>query len=403
MAKTKNRKDGKEVKVDGSTTKRICWLFAQMNGCARKSLEYAIQLGGILEDEKKQLKHGQWEKWGKDNLPFTSRMARKYIKLWNNRKKFISELSSADPDMTLTKALRMLTEPDNAKRDIDRGKTKEWRRKYANMKHEYDNPDGFMDKIIAGDNNIVLPRMIDEGLEGKLTMVVTSPPYDNNREYGPDVDDDLPYDEYLDGLLKRFVYYAKLLRPGGRVVYNIASVVQNKFREEAGQPYSHIVADDLYRRVEELGLGFRRYEKLIWFKRNSYCCDNNKTGTHADPTFPVMRTRHEYILVWAYKQFNLPNINNVKPDITKEEFNEWTTSVWEIPPYIGQGNPNSSAMPEELAMRILKIWSRPLDWVIDPYSGSGTVPKVCKDLGRPFTGIDLQKGQCKYAKARISA
>jgi len=40
---------------------------------------------------------------------------------------------------------------------------------------------------------------------------------------------------------------------------------------------------------------------------------------------------------------------------------------------------------------------------LDPYCGSGTTPKVCKDLGRHFTGIDIQKGQCKFAKARISA
>jgi DNA modification methylase len=187
------------------------------------------------------------------------------------------------------------------------------------------------------------------------------------------------------------------------LIYNVASVVQNKHRDEDGQPYYHLVADDLCRRVEELELGFRFYDRIIWYKPNSNCCDNNKWGTFADPKMPILRTRFEYVLVWSYKQFDLPDINNVGSDITPEEYKEWSTNVWQITPYIGTGNPNPSAFPEKLVERIIKLYSIPGDWFVDPHCGSGTVPKVCKDLGRHFTGIDLQKGQCKYAKARISA
>jgi len=399
--KSKNTGEKNQAVTDSKVTSRICHLYGLMHASAKKTLAYAIELGGTLEGEKKRLGHGLWEKWVKDNLPFTSRMASKYIKIWKNGDKFKTELGSADSEMTLTKALRMLTAPDNAKRDINRGEDKKRREDYANGEHDFDNASGFMDEILAGDNAVMLPQMVLKAGR-KVTLIVTSPPYNNNRPYGALVDDNQPYEDYLDGLLKLFIYYAKLLRVGGRVIYNVPSFVTNKRRDEAGQPYNHFVVDDLSRRVEELGLGFRCFDRIIWYKPSSNCCGNNKSGT-ADPTMPVMQSRCEYVIVWAYKQFDLPNINNVDPDITEDEYKDWSTNVWQIAPYVGKKNPNPSAFPERLVERILKIYSRPGDWILDPYCGSGTTPKVCKDLGRHFTGIDIQKGQCKFAKARISA
>ena len=39
--------------------------------------------------------------------------------------------------------------------------------------------------------------------------------------------------------------------------------------------------------------------------------------------------------------------------------------------------------------------------IIDPFMGSGTTGKACKDLGRDFIGIELDEKYYKIAEERI--
>jgi DNA modification methylase len=370
-------------------------------GCTRDVITLSIEVGGMLTKIKDKIGWGQWEDWVKKHLSFTSRTARNYMKLWNGRDKVKSEMTSEN-GLTLTQALRLLTEPDNGLRDIRRGETQKWRQDYADAEHPFENPDEFMDTIHHGSNTEVLPKMINAGLNEKITLVITSPPYNNDRYYGPEFDDYKEYNEYLNTLIEPFAHYARILRPGGRVIYNVPCVVGNKEKNKPDQPYYHLIVDDLCRRVEELHLGFRFFDRIIWCKPNRNPCDNNKFGTFADPHLPVIRPQFEYVCIWAYQQFELPNMNNTTPDITHEEYLSWSTNVWDIAPSIPK-NPNPAAFPEKLVERIIKLYSRPGDWIVDPYSGSGTTCLVCKKYNRHYTGIDIQAGQCKWAKDRIGA
>ena len=50
------------------------------------------------------------------------------------------------------------------------------------------------------------------------------------------------------------------------------------------------------------------------------------------------------------------------------------------------GHPATFA--EAFAVDAVKVWSNPGDLVCDPFSGSGTVAKVCRDLDRSFVGAE---------------
>lgn len=52
-------------------------------------------------------------------------------------------------------------------------------------------------------------------------------------------------------------------------------------------------------------------------------------------------------------------------------------------------------MPESVLARIIRVSSNEGDWVLDPFSGSGTTAAVSHKLNRKYTGIELSK---KYAK-----
>lgn len=58
-------------------------------------------------------------------------------------------------------------------------------------------------------------------------------------------------------------------------------------------------------------------------------------------------------------------------------------------------------MPEKLAFRAIKFSTNIDNIVLDPFVGSGTVPKVCRENNRNFIGIELSPEYCKMAINRI--
>lgn len=52
--------------------------------------------------------------------------------------------------------------------------------------------------------------------------------------------------------------------------------------------------------------------------------------------------------------------------------------------------------PEELAQRVIKLFSFKGDIVLDPFNGVRTTTVVAKRLGRKYVGIDID--YCRNAK-----
>jgi len=58
-------------------------------------------------------------------------------------------------------------------------------------------------------------------------------------------------------------------------------------------------------------------------------------------------------------------------------------------------------MPESLLARIIRASSDEGNWVMDPFSGSGTTAVVAAKLNRIFTGIEISPQYCKESRERI--
>jgi len=63
---------------------------------------------------------------------------------------------------------------------------------------------------------------------------------------------------------------------------------------------------------------------------------------------------------------------------------------------------NHPAMfPEELVVRLLKLFSYQDDIVLDPFNGAGTTTLVAHKLRRRYIGIDISEEYCKTAEERL--
>ena len=65
---------------------------------------------------------------------------------------------------------------------------------------------------------------------------------------------------------------------------------------------------------------------------------------------------------------------------------------------------NHPAMfPEELATKVIKLFSYQEDIVLDPFNGVGTTTLVAKLNKRHYLGIDISSEYCSKAKERLSS
>ena len=58
--------------------------------------------------------------------------------------------------------------------------------------------------------------------------------------------------------------------------------------------------------------------------------------------------------------------------------------------------------PEGVLRRIVAASSRPGDWCLDPFAGSGTLGAVCAQLGRHFVLIDSSADAVEVARERLA-
>lgn len=63
---------------------------------------------------------------------------------------------------------------------------------------------------------------------------------------------------------------------------------------------------------------------------------------------------------------------------------------------------NTIQKPEELIERLVKASSKEGDLVLDPFSGVGTCPYVCKELGRRFIGIEKNEEFVRLSNKRLT-
>jgi len=278
--------------------------------------------------------------------------------------------------------------------DIQR---KALRLKQAKQTGHYENPPTgqYINQIICGDTLKTL-RAMNKAISRQVTCVICSPPYNNATDYGPGASaDNMPYGRYIDWIGKVIEASSMLLRPGGRIVFNVAAIT-NTAKDAVDRITT--VYPDLINKVRALDCGLKFYSEICWHKHNGPV--KTVTGSYCSCQRPIVRRDHEYLIVWSYKQFDLPSENGQQSDITAAEFDECTRSVWPLSSVTRLNTGHPATFPERLIVRLIKFFSYPGDIILDPFNGSGTTTAVAASLNRLYIGIDQNANYCKFARRR---
>jgi site-specific DNA-methyltransferase (adenine-specific) len=226
---------------------------------------------------------------------------------------------------------------------------------------------------------------MDELPDDSVHLMVTSPPYNAQKEY----DEDLKLDEYLALLGRVWAETYRALVPGGRACVNVANLGR--------KPYIPLHAHIIQQMQET---GFHMRGEIIWNKASS-ASPSTAWGSWQSASNPVLRDVHEYILVFSKGTFRR-EAHGRQSTITREEFLEWTRSVWNIPAVSAKKVGHPAPFPEELPHRLIQLFSFRGDVVLDPFVGSGTTCVAALADGRSYVGYDTSEDYVALASRRIA-
>lgn len=245
---------------------------------------------------------------------------------------------------------------------------------------ENDLPEACRNRLIVGssENMAELP-------EGSIHLMITSPPYNASKEY----DQDLDLNEYLALLRRVWQETYRVLSPGGRACVNIANLGR--------KPYIPIHG---YLIAQMLDLGFLMRGEIIWDKAASASA-STAWGSWLSAANPVLRDVHEYILVFSKGSFSR-KANHKRSTITRDQFLQWTKSVWQFPAASARKVGHPAPFPEELPYRLIQLYSFEEDVVLDPFVGSGTTCLAAANSNRYYIGYDTNPEYISLAEQRLS-
>lgn len=244
-------------------------------------------------------------------------------------------------------------------------------------------PEALTNQIICGDSLDVLRGFPDNSVD----LIFTSPPYNFGLEYDQQ-DDAHQWQTYFDRLFAIFDECIRVLKYGGRIVVNVQPLFSDYI------PSHHLISNFFLQR------------KMIWkgeilWEKNNYNCKYTAWGSWKSPSNPYLKYTWEFLEVFAkgtLKKSGEPQ----NADMTADEFKKWVVAKWSIAPERDMKKYGHPAMfPEELAVRVIKLFSFVGDVVLDPFNGAGTTTAVAQKLGRKFVGIDISEEYCEAARKRL--
>lgn len=217
-------------------------------------------------------------------------------------------------------------------------------------------------------------------------LMVTSPPYNATKEY----DQNLSLNEYLELLRKVFAETYRVLVEGGRACVNIANLGRKPYI-----PLSDYVSQMM------IELGFLMRGEIIWYK-GAGAGVSMAWGSWQSAANPVLRDTHEYILVFSKGSFGRKKPPEKENTISREQFMEWTKSVWTLNPESAKRVGHPAPFPVELPYRLIQLFTFSGDIVLDPFMGSGSTAIAALKAGRKFVGYEVDAGYVQLSRERIA-
>ena len=319
----------------------------------------------------------------------------------------------------------------------------------------------FLNKIICGDN----AELIKQIPGNTIDLVITSPPYFKQRDYGSELGTEDALEKYILALLKIFRECVRVIKPTGSIIFNLG----DKYEESSLLlvPYRFAIAA-----TDKLDV--QLVNEITWVKSNPTPRQfKRRLVSSTEPFFHFVKSEnYNYFIDEFFKREETSKMNgNANTNIGKSYFeliekSELTSEQKELArlrlseiieevrggkiqgfrmkirgihsePFGGQdggrkiqldkngftlirlhGNhlkkdviassveslkdcPHPAIYPSSIVEEFLNLLTKENDVVLDPFIGSGSTAIAAIKKNRNFIGFDINAKYCEYAQKRI--
>lgn len=216
---------------------------------------------------------------------------------------------------------------------------------------------------------------------GSAHLVVTSPPYPMIAKW-ENIFGNMSFDAQHDMLFKTWKEVSRILCEGGIACVNIGDATRTVDGIFRCYPNAARVTMDFHR------LGMVSLIPIIWKKISNR--PNAFLGSGFLPPNAYVSQDCEYILIFrkgGLRKFPSKDPRREASEYTRIERDLWFSQLWEIPGARGAGE--TSAFPEEIPRRLIRMFSVVGDLVVDPFEGTGTTGRIANDLCRSYIGFEI--------------
>lgn len=255
----------------------------------------------------------------------------------------------------------------------------------SSEKHQANSPNLISDEFLNQVHCHSSEQMV-ELPDDSVHLMVTSPPYNVGKEY----DEDLSLVEYTKLLCSVFTECFRVLVGGGRACINIANIGRKPYL-----PFNALVAGIMK------DIGYLMRGEIIWNKAASAGA-SCAWGSWMSPSNPVLRDVHEYILVFSKGSYSRQP-SPTQPTITRDNFLEWTKSIWDFPAESARRVGHPAPFPVELPLRLIELYTYSNDVVLDPFMGSGSTAIASLRTNRRWIGYDVSTRYCDLTNTRVAS
>jgi site-specific DNA-methyltransferase (adenine-specific) len=150
-----------------------------------------------------------------------------------------------------------------------------------------------------------------------------------------------------------------------------------------------------------IDIGFLMRGEIIWDKGSS-ASQSTAWGSWQSASNPVLRDVHEYIMVFSKGSFKREK-GEKENTIRRDEFLEWTKSVWTFAAGSAKKIGHPAPFPEELPHRLIQMYSYSGDVILDPFTGSGTTCLAAARDNRHYIGYEIDEAYVDLAQSRLNS
>jgi modification methylase len=241
-----------------------------------------------------------------------------------------------------------------------------------------------------------------------ITLIVTSPPYWDVRDYGGEqIGFNQSYEEYINSLNNVWKECIRVLQPNGKIAINVQPLpISSK-----NSGFDRRIIKDIMFDIEEFMFKQGLFLSGMIFWDKSVYINNVSWGSYPKPTNIATNTAFEHIYTFV-KPGKTRKVNKLAQEnsiLTKEQWRHWAVRmIWDdISPVIkiNQKGENTfghvAPFPEDIPYRLIKMHTIEGEKVLDPFLGSGTTLKIARITQREGIGFEINPSFRDLIKKRI--